>query len=129
VRPCVSEPGEVSLRFGNGLVPLVGSDGSDLGQQLVLANLHGPVAGRPVGQEALRPEGRRTEKLEQETNALDRPEQLLDTPARNALTVDNGRLLRLENRAVRFSEMTEQTRGLRASMDDAWATAVTRRQP
>src|SRR5206468_7576085 len=33
--------------------------------------------------------GRRTEKLEQETNALDRSEQLLDAPAGDAIAVAN----------------------------------------
>src|SRR5207247_5675697 len=90
VRARVPGPGEVSLRFGNGLLPLVGADDAHFGHQLVLANLHGPVARSPVGEEALRSEGRRTEKLEQETNALDRSQQLLDAPAGDAVAVTNG---------------------------------------
>ena len=88
-RPSAPRPGlgEVSFRVDDGLLPLVGADVSQLGHQLLLADLHGPVAGRPVGQEALRSEGGRTEKLEQETNALDRSEQLLDAPARDAIAV------------------------------------------
>ena len=42
-----------------------------------------------MGQEALCSEGGRTEKLEQETNAFDRSEQLLDAPAGDAVAVAN----------------------------------------
>lgn len=40
-----------------------------------------------MGQEALCSEGGRTEKLEQETDAFDRSEQLLDAPAGDAVAV------------------------------------------
>ena len=40
-----------------------------------------------MGQEPLRSEGWRTKHLEQETNAFDRSEQLVDAPTRDAITV------------------------------------------
>jgi hypothetical protein len=42
-----------------------------------------------MGQEALRSERRRTEELEQKTNAFDRSEQLIDASTRDAITVSD----------------------------------------
>ncbi len=85
--PGVRGPGEVSFRVNNGLLPLVGTDDSHLGHQLVFADLYGAVAGGPMSEKPLRSEGRRAEKLKQQAHTLDRSQDLLDAPAGHALAM------------------------------------------
>jgi hypothetical protein len=46
---------QISFRLRDGLLPFVGPDGADFGEQFVLAHLHSPTLDRPMRQEAQHP--------------------------------------------------------------------------
>ena len=86
LRPCVRGPGRSrsasATACSHSSAPTVRTSASSSSSLTFTAS----VAGRPVGQEALRSERRRTQELDGHANALDRPQQLLDAPARDAIS-------------------------------------------
>ena len=81
---------QVSFRFGHGLLPLVGTDGAKLREQLVLVHLHPPALGRPVGQEAEHSERGRAEDVDRRPEAVDGFHEFVGPAAWDSFTLTNG---------------------------------------
>jgi hypothetical protein len=68
---------QVSFRLRDGLLPLVGADGADFGEQRVLAHLHSPTLHRPMRQEAQHPQGGRAQNVHRGADAFEGFQQLV----------------------------------------------------
>src|SRR6266545_3063705 len=78
---------QVSFRLGHGLLPLVGTHGAQLREQLVLVHLDSPTVGCPVGQKTQQSECWRPKDVDGGAQAVERLQQLVGPSARNALVL------------------------------------------
>jgi hypothetical protein len=75
-----------AFRLGEGLLPLISRDASQLGEQLVFGDLEAPALCRPVGEKPHQAKGRRAQELDDRADAFEGLQDLLGLPGGDAFS-------------------------------------------